>query len=134
MCSWLEKFELQKKKISFELRMKILQTVRNNYAILGISPLNQSNQRDSFSKKVFFGFCLFICLMVLQFVYVFYFANGFMEYMDCFCSISAGISIYTCYGAIVFRKTTLFDGIGIMEKLIDSSKAEQSPCYSFQSW
>lgn len=106
-----------------KLKIKIFQRVREQYAIIGISPSNQSNQKFPFSKRVFLGFLSFSCTTVSQFVYILYVANDFMECMECVCSLSGTIILFVCFAAIVFRKAKLFDSIDNIEKLIDSSKS-----------
>lgn len=95
--------------------MKIFQTLRKQLAIVGISPSNQS-----FNERVFFGFSLFGCSVSSQFVYI-YVANSLMDSMECICSLSAGIIIFVCFVAVIFRKSTLFESVDNFEKLIDTS-------------
>lgn len=103
--------------------MKIFRTVRKQYAILGIRSSNQSIRNYSFNKRILFGFLLFAYLILSHFVYFFHVANGFMDCMECICSLSASIIMFVCLAAIVFRKNTLFECIHNMEKLIDTSEA-----------
>lgn len=102
--------------------MKILRTVQQNYAILGISPSNQLNQSNPFNKRVLLGFLSFGSVIASQSVYIFHVDNGFMEHMDWICSISATVIQFGCFATIVFSKTTLFACIARTENLIDSSK------------
>lgn len=102
-------------------KMIIFRTVRNKYAMVGISSSNQWTQKYSFNKRVCFGFLLFGCVAVSQLVYVFYVANGLMEYMECISTGSGTIIMFVCFAAIVFRKTKLFESIDEFEKLIDTS-------------
>lgn len=100
--------------------MKIFQTVRKHYAIMGIS----SPSDQSASEIVLLGFLIFGCSFASQFMYIFRVASGFMEYMECVSSLSAGGIIFVSFAAIVFRKRTLFESIDNIEKLVDSSKAD----------
>lgn len=102
--------------------MKILKTVQNHYATLGVSSSKQLTKKYPFSERVFFGFFLFVYLLVSELVYIYYVAIGFMEYMDCICTISTSIIIFVCFMAIVHRKTTLFESIENLEKLIETSE------------
>lgn len=102
--------------------MKIFQTVRKQYVIVGINLSNQWTQKYPFSKRVLFGFLLFGYLILSQFVYSFHVADGFMEYVECVSSTSAGILVFVCFAAIDFRKTTLFEIIDNIEKLVDTSE------------
>lgn len=104
--------------------MKIFQTVQKQYAIVGIessSPSNQWIQKCPFNERILFGFLLFGCLILLQFVYLLHVASSFMEFMVAACSTSASITMFTCFAAIVYRKSTLFDCIVNGEKLQDTS-------------
>lgn len=101
--------------------MKIFQTIRKQYAIVGISSSNQSTQKYLFNERILIIFILFGCTIVSQFVYI-YVANSFMDCVDCVFSLSAGIIVCVCFLAIVFRRATLFECIDSIEKLIDSSK------------
>lgn len=104
--------------------MKVFRTIQTELTILGISPSNQLAQQFPFSKRVLLGFQLFAWLMASQFVYIFHVANGFMEYMECVCSMSAGIIVLVDLAAIVFRTTLLFESIDKIEQLIDTSKTK----------
>lgn len=100
--------------------MKIFRRVRKRYAILGISC--SSNQATSHSGRVLFGFFLYGCLILSHLVYLFRVATGFMDGLECICSLSATSIMFLCFAAIVARKTTLFKCIDEMEKLNNASK------------
>lgn len=107
-----------------QLKIKIFRTVREHYAIVGISPtILLPNQHLPFDERVLLGFLSFVCTTVSQVVYLLHIASHFMEYVECACSLSGTIIIFVCFMSIVFRKTTLFDSIDDIEKLIDSSKS-----------
>lgn len=103
--------------------MKLFQVVRKNYAILGIHPSHQSNQGLSFNTKELFGFFLIGGLISSQAMYISYVANGFTEYMNCVCAISATMVVFVCFATIVIRKAKLFKMVDYIERLIDTSKA-----------
>lgn len=102
--------------------MKVFQTIQKQYAILGINSSNQFTLQLPISKRVFFGFSSFFYGIGSQFVYIYFVANGFMEYMDCICSISAAVIMCVCMAAVVFRKAILFECIDDIEKLINTSE------------
>lgn len=103
--------------------MKIFQTVRKHYAILGIiCSSNQSLQKYPFTKRVFFGLLSVGCLTISQFMYIFFVANSFMEYMDAICATSVTILIFVCIATIVYKRVLLFEHYDKIEKLIDTSK------------
>lgn len=106
------------------LKIKIFRTVREHYAIVGISPtIVNLSRRLPFNERVLLGFLSFVCTTVSQFVYLLHIASNFMEYMECACSLSGTIIIFVCFMAIVCRKTTLFESLDDIEKLIDSSES-----------
>lgn len=90
------------------------------FAIIGISSPTQSNQKYAF-MKVLFGFLFFGCTFVSYFIYIFYVASGFMEYVACIGVTSGTFIIFVCFASVVFRKTTIFECIDSIEKLIDTS-------------
>lgn len=103
--------------------MKIFEIVQRNYATLGISSSHQSTQKYPFNKRELFGFILFACTTVLQYVGTFHDSSNFMEFMVSVCATSGGTLIFVFFLAIVFRKTTLFQSIEHIEKVIDSSES-----------
>lgn len=107
-----------------EQKSEIFQTLRKQYALLGIS--NAPVQSESYNlskKKLVFGFLLFGCNIAAQIVTIFHVASDFMERVNSI-SVSSGlIIIFVCFAATVFRKTSLFDSIDSIEKIIDSSES-----------
>lgn len=104
------------------IRLKIFRVIQRHFTILGIHPTNQSNQKNPTNKRIVVGFLLFACFIPSQYVYFFYVASDFMEYMECFCSMSASMIIFINLLAIVFKKTLLFENIEKIEKLIETSE------------
>lgn len=109
--------------------MKIFETVRKHYAILGISPSNQWSQNRPFDGKILLGFLLFGCNLASQTVYIYRVADDFKEYMMCICSISATFTMFVCFAAVFYRKAQLFECFGNMEKSIDARKTVWSHHY-----
>lgn len=97
------------KKSSSKLKMKVFELVQIQYETLGISPSNQLNQKYPFNERILFGFFLFGFLIPSQFVYIFYVADGFMDYMVSICSTSADTLTFVSFAAIVFRRSNLFE-------------------------
>lgn len=103
--------------------MKIFQTVQSQYAILGITrSSNHSTQELPFNGKILFGFLLFGCLIISGLVYILHVASGFMEQMQGVSSILASTMMCICFVDIVLGKTTLFEIIDNVEKLLDASE------------
>lgn len=99
--------------------MNLLQIVEKNFATLGLSP---SNQIYPINGKVLFGFLVFECTTVSQFMYIFNVANGFMEYMEVVSATSGTIVMFICFVTIMARKTTIFESIDDINKLINTSE------------
>lgn len=103
--------------------MKIFRTVQRQYAILGITS-HELTSFESFNQisLVAVGISLFGWIIFSQFMYIFYVATDFIEYMECSCSISAGIIVFICFAAIVLKRSLLFETIDNLEKLIQISE------------
>lgn len=107
--------------------MKILQTAQKYYEMLGINATN----RLAFSRRELFGFLVFGYNIVSQLVYICSVASGFAEYVDCVSSICCGIIMLICFAATVFRKTTIFDSIGNIERIIHISETRSLGLFYF---
>lgn len=70
-----------------------------------------------------FIFLLYACNFVSLYMYVFYVASDFMEFILCANWSSGSFIIFVCFVAIVFRKTKLFKAIDKMEKLFETSES-----------
>lgn len=102
--------------------MKVFQTVRRNYSILGISPTNQSDRsKCPINSRIFLISFSFGCSVISQMWFI-HLANSFAECMECIGSLSAGIIVFVSFAAIVFRKTELFECFDRVEELIRSSE------------
>lgn len=102
--------------------MKIFQTIQTQYSILGVCPPNQSTQKFSVIWRYLVGFSLFVYLILSQFLYMVHVASGFMEYVQLICAISGTLLLFFGLAAIGFRKSTLFEIIDRIEKLIATSE------------
>lgn len=100
--------------------MKIFEVVQRNYATLGISLENPWTQKYPWIEQVL-PFLLFGAIIFSHLMYIFYLANGFMEYVNCVCTTAATTIIFVCIMAVVLRKTTLFESIENLGKPIDTS-------------
>lgn len=108
--------------------MKILKLLQRSYAIMGISPskvsLNQSTQKCPFNGRIIFGFLLYGCVILSQFMYIFYVANDFLDYVESIIATTSTIIMFICFAAMAPRKTKLFESIENIEKLIDMSECQ----------
>lgn len=103
--------------------MRVFETLQKQYMILGItSSSDQSTQKFPFNGRVLAGCSLIVCVAILQFVYIFYVANGFMEYVHSIGSASGTCILFVSFAAIAFQQTALFKTIGGFETLIDTSE------------
>lgn len=100
--------------------MKIFEMIQRNYVTLGVSPLNQWTEKYLFNGRILFGVLLFGYLILSQVAYIFRVASEFTEYVECISTTSASFIILVSFAAIVHRKTTLFECIANMEKLINT--------------
>lgn len=114
----LDIFRVEKSKT-----MKIFVVVQSHYADLGIRPSHPSTKKYPFSERVMLFLIFNGCTVVLHFVYIFCVANDFMEYVNCISATAATSIIFVCFGAIVVKRTLLFETIHILEKLIETSNA-----------
>lgn len=106
-------------------KMNIFEVVQRYYATLGITSSNQLTNNG----KIFAGFLVFGWCIALHAMYMFRVANDFIEYVECSCSLSANIIIFVSFLAVIFRRTSLFQIINNIRKLIDTSKDTLSNQY-----
>lgn len=98
--------------------MEIFITIQQILATLGI----KATPTASFNGRLWLSFVLFAIAIVTSAVFLIYSAEVIMEYMQCFCIISALIEIGLCFTMIVLQKIRLFNYIDCMQKLINKSK------------
>lgn len=106
----------------FQANVKAFEIVQTHYAALGIRPTKHSTEKYPINIRVLATFSFLLCSIVLHAVYMFQMAKGFMEYMECICTTYASVMVTGCFTIIVFKKNSLFESIGSLEKLIDTSK------------
>lgn len=99
-------------------KMKIFKTIKKHYAVLGIISSNHS-----LSERICFGFLLSGCNIISQFVYASHVANGFTEYIECICSAFGAVIVFVCFAAVFAKRTSLFETIENIEKLLNGSEA-----------
>lgn len=102
--------------------MKIFQSLRKQFGILGITPSNQLNQKYPLNKRILFGFFILNCSVISELVYTLCVANGFLECVDSICDAFGSIVAVICFAAMALRKSTIFKVIENIENLIDTSK------------
>lgn len=121
------KIQIQRNRRGVTLKkLEIFHTIRRQYAILGISSSNQWTQEYPLNERILLIFIFLECVIVSQFMYTFRLSHGFLEFMEGTCTTAGSALIFVCFAAVVFRQTTLFEGIGNFEKLINSSKTTAS--------
>lgn len=117
------------KQFNFQTKMKIFKIVQKQYAILCISSSTVSNQPSQFlcNKNVLFGLSLYAYLIVSQFVYIFYEADGLMEYMNGISATFGSVIVFVCFAAIVSGSSTVFAILNHLEQLINTSEQHIFP-------
>lgn len=101
--------------------MKICQRIRHHLTMLGIEP-TKSSQTFPLNPRLLFGFLLFNSAVLSTALYLVYLVNSILEYIQCFCILTALIEMSLCFTVIVLQKWRLFDYIECMERLINKSK------------
>lgn len=109
---------IENKCASENAKLKIFNIIQTQYSVLGIS--RASNQTTD--NRVLRGFLLFVWLFISHFAYTFHVANEFMEYVQGVCTTSASAIAFVCFTSRVFTKTTLFESIDSIEKIIETSE------------
>lgn len=102
--------------------MKLFNTFKANYAILGITAY-QSLQPYPFNIKILMTFLMFSLSTTSHLVYTFYVANTFTEYTECITTTSGSFIISLCFATMVFKMTTLFEFIAKIEELVTMSRS-----------
>lgn len=100
--------------------MKVFQRLQKQYAILGVTLSNQELPLNA--VRLSFGFLSFVYIYISKFIYTLHVANGFLEYLNCACSMCANLIVFVCFATIISKRTLLFQCIENAEKLFDSSK------------
>lgn len=120
-----EKFQTKWKNINLvrQMKMKVFRKIQANLEILGINK-NQAMQMQNhpYNGKILMDLLILSYSIASHFLYILYDAKSFDEYIECICAISASILITTCFAAMVFKMTTLFELIERKEDLIATSE------------
>lgn len=111
-------------------KMKIFQTIQSIFTMLGIEKPMPSTRIFSINGRLALGFVIFAFTIVTSAMFFIYSAKFIMEYMQCFCALTAAAEIGLCFAAFVRQNQRLFHYIESMEMLINKSKVYF--CY-FQS-
>lgn len=103
--------------------MKIFETIRNYFAIVGITS-QQSIQSHPFNRRN--SLCLFVFGMgiSLTFAYQFRRIESFQEFTDCFYEIS---TISVCgigFASFIWEMVELFEFIDRLDDFVNKSKLE----------
>lgn len=101
--------------------MRIFQAIRRYLTMLNIEP-GQSSRPFKFNGRLSLGFLLNFLGILLSAMFIKYSAEILMEFMQCFCIISALISLCLTFAAIVLQEHRLFNYIDSVEELINRRK------------
>lgn len=99
------------------VKMKIFQSIQNQFAILGINSQQQNLNPKIIVGAIFLGVCI-----VLQSAAIFEPTNEFKEYIDCVYMTSTTIIVSTIFVVLVFSMRILFEFIEMVEGLINESE------------
>lgn len=105
------------------LRMKLFRSTQKSFAALGITP-NQCVQMHAFNGKNLTILFLYLLSCIFFFVYFFYVANNFREYVISIYMTSAAVVVAINYTTLVYHSLNVFKFIKNVEKMIDTSKLE----------
>lgn len=101
--------------------MKIFETARENFAVLGIDAA-QSFQKHPFNTKITMAFVLIGLTTFLHVMHIFYAAGNLKERMQSATTTSGSLLISICIITIIFKMRTLFDCIKGFEDVIAMSE------------
>lgn len=99
--------------------MKIFQIARLKFAILGIDSKQVPSRQNT---RLQLGFMISGLNITLCFMYVFYVANTFEEYVECINSTMGSVCSSMWFGLTVFQRPKLFEFIANAEKMIEISE------------
>lgn len=114
----LSAYTARKNQNSMQRKMEVLQSIRAHLKNLGI----ESTRSTKFNGKLCLAFLSFVLSIILNVLFLLNSAKSVMDYILCFCIMTALLGIGLCFSAIAMQKVQLFKYIGIVEKLINQSK------------
>lgn len=102
-------------------KVKILQTVQNKFAVLGICR-ELVTQTHLYNGRIWTAHFLLGTATVSNYLYIFHGAQSFSEYTQSsyFCSVC--ISIFLIYKILILKAKKLFETIDDCEILVNASK------------
>lgn len=101
--------------------MKIFETVRNNFAILGVTSA-QSAQANVHNAKVTMALVLIGVFTFFHVMHIFLVASNIKERMESATTTSGSVLISLCITTIIFKMRTVFECIHGFEDLIAMSE------------
>lgn len=101
--------------------MKIFESVRNNYAILGVTTA-QSAQKHVFNAKIEMALVLIGVFTFFHVMHIFFVASNIKERMESATTTSGSVIISMCIITIIFKMRTVFECINGFEDLIAMSE------------
>lgn len=105
--------------------MIIFQAIRRDLTMIGIQPAT-STRIISFNAKLLSGFLVCLLGITSSALFLIYSAVILMEFMQCFCILTALISLFLTFSSVVLQNKRLFNYIETMEELINKSKSKPS--------
>lgn len=97
--------------------MVAFQLVKANFALLGITAHQSIQPNRLNSLKILMAFFMFGIIIILHFMYIFYVANTFDEYVECITLTSGKFVIVLFLCTVVYRMATLFKYLDVIEEI-----------------
>lgn len=106
--------------------MKILDPIRNTYALVGIKSYENHplNLRNSFVISTMFLASVFNC------VHLFYEELTFKEYAESVCGASSVLVATVLFTVLVWQIRPLYRCMDTLEEIVDKRETSPSPCFS----
>lgn len=101
--------------------MKLYRLVRQNFAVLGIIPV-QSAQPNPFNQKLWISWLVFGFSSILFYVSLFYNNRNFQEYIEILNMVMVATSLFASLVNTVLQRKILFKHMKNCERIINKSK------------
>lgn len=85
----------------------------------------QSTRIYQLNRKLLLGFLIFVSTIISIALFFVYLANTKLDYIQCFCTLSALCSIGLCFVAMVLQRMQLLQFFESIEELINKSMCSE---------
>lgn len=104
------------------IKMKVLQTVQKNFAVLGINPKRINPKQSKSDGKIVMTWLILSLATTSSAIFLLVEAKTFQEYTNNIYSTSAGAVLATTFTIVIFKMEKLFESIDSLEDIIDKSE------------